>query len=336
VIRAGARTLTGFLLGAEHLVTLRCFQCGRDNDEASFCSSCGSPLSLADYITKTLNEQLATKLRDREVLEAESAHNVFAKVVGWFKVFAIVLTLAIAIVGAGGIWKFTDWSSSVDKAKQDVLNTAAEIKKTAEQTKQNMAGEAAALKQGVESSRTELQAASQLVPEVESLRRQLGQATSELQAQPKIISSSENFVKEVFSSHVAVIFHIGPSLLGERYAVLMPPPGGDQTVVVLLLESSPIPATLQLQYHVYAQPPNSYFSLHNIVIYVWGQSLDALRQQQLSVSYFPNKSDKDLIKSLSMREGRIFADDEPLPKFNQPDPDFKGDKWIDQQSHFKN
>jgi len=24
----------------------------------------------------------------------------------------------------------------------------------------------------------------------------------------------------------------------------------------------------------------------------------------------------------------VFADNEPLPKLNKPDPDFKGNKWI--------
>jgi hypothetical protein len=99
---------------------------------------------------------------------------------------------------------------------------------------------------------------------------------------------------------------------------------------MLLLSATPIPGTLQLQYHIFSQPPNSYVSLHNMVIFYWGQSRDALEAQQLSVSYFPDKGDKEQIKSLSEHDGRVFADDEPLPKLNQPDPDFKGDRWLDQ------
>lgn len=231
-------------------------------------------------------------------------------------------------LGFGGVWKFSDWSSSVDKAKKDVIATAAEVKQKAEQIKTDMSKETASLKTDIDSSRTQLQAASQLVPEMDALRQQLAQATADIKAQQKIISSSEDFVKAVFSSHIVEIFHIGQPP-AERYAILPPPSGGNRTVVFLLLKSSPIPETLQLQYHIFAQPPNSYFSLHNIVIYFWGpQSPDGLKEQQLSAFYFPDKSDKDLITALSEHDGRVFADGEPLPKLNQPDPDFPGNKWL--------
>jgi len=60
-------------------------------------------------------------------------------------------------------------------------------------------------------------------------------------------------------------------------------------------------------------------------------NVENLERKPLPVSYFPDKSDKELIHSLLERDGRVFADDEPLPKFDQPDPDFKGNKWIPSQ-----
>jgi hypothetical protein len=68
--------------------------------------------------------------------------------------------------------------------------------------------------------------------------------------------------------------------------------------------------------------------MKNVVIFLWGDSPDNLKTQQLSTSYFPNKSDKDIIHSLSEHDGRVFADDQPLAKYNQVDPDFKGNKWM--------
>jgi hypothetical protein len=47
----------------------------------------------------------------------------------------------------------------------------------------------------------------------------------------------------------------------------------------------------------------------------------------LSISLFPDTSDKALIKALTVQDGRVFADGEPLPKFNVPDPDYKGSKF---------
>ena len=79
-------------------MTARCFQCGHDNEEAAFCSACGSPLVLTDYISKTVKEQLATLITNRDVIEAESAHKIFEKVTGWFKLFAVVIAVAVAIL----------------------------------------------------------------------------------------------------------------------------------------------------------------------------------------------------------------------------------------------
>jgi hypothetical protein len=48
----------------------------------------------------------------------------------------------------------------------------------------------------------------------------------------------------------------------------------------------------------------------------------------LSASYFPDKSDTEIIKELRVENGRIYADGEPMPLFNQADPGFKGNKWM--------
>jgi hypothetical protein len=60
--------------------------------------------------------------------------------------------------------------------------------------------------------------------------------------------------------------------------------------VFLLLASTPIQGTLQLQQQVAVQPPNSYFSIHNLVVFFWGDPASGLEQKPLSVSYFPAKA----------------------------------------------
>lgn len=148
----------------------------------------------------------------------------------------------------------------------------------------------------------------------------------DIQAQQKTLSSSEEFAKSVFSSPTVDYFQVGPP--NDRYAVMLPPQGGKTTIVCLLLHSVPIAGTLQIQFHIFTQPPNSYINIKNLVIFFWGDSPDVLKTQQLTVSYFPDKSDGEVIHALSEREGRVFADDQPRPKYNQPDPDFKGNKWL--------
>lgn len=229
-------------------------------------------------------------------------------------------------------WQFSDWRSAIAKAEGAIADEANSVKNSAAQTRAQISQQTDSLKNDIASSRQQLQAAAQLEPQMEELRQGLSKATEAIQAQQKVLSSSEEFAKSVFSSHAVEFFRIEQPPK-DRYAVIPPPAGGDKTVVVLLLDATPIPGTLQLQYHIYLQPPNSYFAIHNLVIFFWGQSKDALEAQQISVSYFPDKSDAGTIKSLSERDGRLFADDQPLPKFNQPDPDFKGDTWIDKSLH---
>ena len=194
----------------------------------------------------------------------------------------------------------------------------------------------ASFQKDLEASRVQLQAASRIQPEMESMQKQLTEATKAIQAQQKVLSSSEEFAKSVFSSHVTEYFSLKLNAgaartidLKNRYAVIPPfTKETKNTVVFLLLDTTPIQGTLQLQQQVAVQPPDSYFNIHNLVVFFWGDPASGLEQKPLSVSYFPDKSDTDKIHTLSDHEGRLFTDDQPLPQFNRPDPDFKGNKWM--------
>jgi hypothetical protein len=336
--------------------------------DQAFCGGCGSALALNDYISKKVEERLRDAIRDRDVVETESSIKVFERAWGWVKIVGGIATVLLALVGVGVFWKVSDWWKSVDSAKQSVISTAAttrneiglssahslqeittasenarkasestaadasrqsrELQRTTLQTKAELSREAASVRSEVEKSRSQLQAASKLQPEMMAMQQQLAQATTAIQAQQKVISSSEEFVKSVFSSHVVQIFNIGQPPK-DRYAVVPPTTKENKnTVVFLLLNATPIQGTLQLQYHIYAQPPDSYFNIHNLVLFFWADPADNLRQKPLSVSYFPDKSDKEMIHSLSEHDGRVFADDQPLPKFGEPDPTFGGNKWM--------
>jgi hypothetical protein len=344
-----------------------CYQCGVDNPDQAFCGSCGSPLALRDYISAKVKNQLTDTLRDRDVLEMDSSIKVFKQAWSWIKlIFGIAVGLLV-LTGAGVLWKASDFWSGVDKAKQSVTDTARnssdEIVRVSSQSKQDISQaleegkatiktaaddaarqsralkqatiqsnaeisrESAAFRSDLEGSRQQLQAASKLQPELESMRKQLADATTDIKAQQKVLSSSEEFVKGVFSSHMVEFFHIGQPPT-DRYLVVPPIPGNKRTTVFLLLRSVPIAQTLQLQYFIYTQPQNSYVNIKNLVLFFWDDPPESLKTQQLSVSYFPDQTDKDIIRNLSEHDGRVFADDQPLPKFNQPDPDFKGNKWL--------
>jgi|SRR5580692_1334562 hypothetical protein len=346
---------------------LKCYGCGKENPDQAFCGACGSPLGLNDYISTVVKEQVSHSIRDRDVLEMDSSINVFNKAWSWIRlIFGIAVTLLI-FAGLGIFWKASDFWTAVGTAKQSVVDSASgsradiigvaskskqdiatalaqgktaidtasndaihqsqDLKKVTVQSKADISNEINSFQSDLAGSRKQLQAADQLQPQMSDMQKQLAQAISDIQSQQKVISSSQDFVKGVFSSHVFEVFQIGQPP-ATRYAVVPPPPGTKVTTVLLLLQSVPIPSTLQLQFHIFAQPPNSYFTIKNLVIFGWSDPPEVLKTQQLSASYFPDSSDKDIIHSLSEHDGRIFADDQPLPKFNQVDPDFKGNKWM--------
>ncbi len=158
------------------------------------------------------------------------------------------------------------------------------------------------------------------------MRGQLTKATTELAAQQKVISNSEDFVRHVFSTHATYMFTF-PTFIQPTSIIVPAPAGVKNSVVYMLLPVTPMEGTIQLQYKIFLQPPNSYFHLHNLLIFFWGDPPENLKQDTLSVSLFPDTSDKELIKNITFKDGRVFADGEPLPKLGMPDPDFKGSKW---------
>jgi hypothetical protein len=174
----------------------------------------------------------------------------------------------------------------------------------------------------IDNARNQLKAAESLRPEMEEMQKSLAGALVQVQKQQETISSSENFVREVFSTHRTDYFTYGTNP-SARIKIQEPPPGQQQAVIIFLLSATPISETLQLQFKLFAQPPNSYFSSHNVVMFYWDDSVDTFKGGQLSASYFPDKSDKVHINALTEKEGRIYADEEALPFLNRPDPDFR-------------
>jgi hypothetical protein len=328
--------------------------------EQSSCGNCGAALVLKDYITAQVSKELATTIRDRDVLETDSAVKVFERAFRWakltFGIFTGAVGLVLVVVLALSGWRASDFLKAVDVAKDAVVKSSAQsigevqkaskeaidanhkaatnaiqlsrdMKNTASQTTTDLKGQAASVRNEVTKSKTELEAVHRLQPEFEVMRAQLGKATSDLAAQQKVISSSEEFVKKVFSTHATYIF--GFKDFDKSNAVVIPASQGTKnTVVYMLVPNAPIDGTLQLQYKIYVQPPGSYIHIHNLILFFWGDPADNLKTDTLAVSFFPDNSDKETIKALTVRDGRVYADDQPLPKFGQPDPDWKGNKWM--------
>lgn len=185
--------------------------------------------------------------------------------------------------------------------------------------KVQIARQTASVQTEIDGLHKQIETADELQPEMVSIRE-------ELTRQRQVLSSSQDLAKNIFSSHQVEFFQPEQTPL-EHFKVL-PRIKGNGATVYFLLNKVPIAQTLQLQFHIFSQPNNSYVTIHNLVIFSWGDPADALKSHQLSASYFPDPADSDMIKVLSEKDGRVYADGEPLFRFGEPDPSFHGDKWV--------
>ncbi len=337
------------------VIVRKCYKCEHSNTGQMFCGACGSPLVLNEFITSRVNERLADAVRDRDVLEMDSSAKVFEKALGWLKTLFWVTTIPVAIVGAVIGYRAWDFSKGIESAKQSVTDAAKksgeDISAATAQSKQDVlqihdaaksdikAASDNAIKQSQSMQAQAIRSKAEIAKNTTSFRAdldasrqaKLARTNADVEAQKQLLSNSQEFLRSIFGTHRSDIFLGLPKHQGVppgRYVILPPVNGQGNTAVLLLLTATPIPNTIQLQYHVFAQQPNTFFVIaHNLVIFFWGETPANLEGKQISVSYFADLSDRETIQLLSEHDGRWFADDQPLPKFGQPDPDWKGNKW---------
>ncbi len=193
--------------------------------------------------------------------------------------------------------------------------------------------QAASFKAEVDHSRTELEAANQIRPQMLEMQKDLASAKSDIDELKENPLKYRRVRKKSLQFAHNPIFNLSDAqndkVAATVTSIVVPPKNaGGLTLVYLLLPEEPIDQTIDLQYRTALQPRNSYFHVQNIIVFYWGEPAENLKLQPLSVSYFPDSSVKDIAHTLSYHDGRVFADDQPMPKFNEIDPDFKGNKWI--------
>ena len=160
---------------------------------------------LKDYISEQVSKELASVVRDRDILETESAIRVFERAWGWAKILGaalgVVFGTILAIAGWVG-WKEFDLSKTAQNAKSSVESTAAqtrdEIKKT---SAESVDGIQKASREAIEANRnsaanaaqlsTDMKRASsrtraELRDEAESVRVEVVKSQTELEAAKKI------------------------------------------------------------------------------------------------------------------------------------------------------
>lgn len=342
---------------------LDCHGCGHSNSEQAFCGQCGKPLALQDFLQTCVRDTLKDVVRDKNLVEMDVFYKVAERLFTWARIAVATLAVVLAPIAFIGIEKWSDLYTTIDREKSSIASTSEasqnDIRKsTAEYRKgiQSATDSAqmtieSATKQAVSKSATversaaaalgliessslrledsvtrvnsQLQTAQTLKQEVTQLRNDLAGARKEIEEQQKVLLNQELFVKNIFSSHRFDVFdaNSAPAI----FRIVPTPPKG--AIIYMLLSHIPVAETVQIQYHIFSQPRTSYVVMDNLVYFVWSDSVKDFLPKQLTVSYFPDKTRTQLLKSIREKDGRIYVDDEPFPKVG-PDPDYKGNKWF--------
>lgn len=102
--------------------TTKCPKCGSDNPSTNlFCGQCGGGLDASQAaLAEAIRSVLKQELRDRKVIEVETAQNIVTRLTHWAKLFglfaAVPLTLLLAILAILGVSKFADVNDKLKSA----------------------------------------------------------------------------------------------------------------------------------------------------------------------------------------------------------------------------
>jgi hypothetical protein len=107
-----------------------------------------------------------------------------------------------------------------------------------------------------------------------------------------------------------------------QYLIVPPPPGGKRSLLFLLMANVPVQNTLQVQAGFFNKPINPP-TWRNLIFIPTTDTPDSLRNDvEFNLSYFIDKGKgSNIIHSLSLKDGRPYADDIALPYYDETHPD---------------
>jgi hypothetical protein len=318
-----------------------------------YCADCGTPLDqqtnyLKSFVASQVEQTINEKFKDRRFVDIETSEAVLQRIYGWAKLFAffvgVPFGLFIIWLGIAGIQNYRDFSKLVASVEEQVKPKIEQAKSDAElaqKTAREAKGEAEDSKQIIEAATAEakrqLGSASELAKNVKALSdrvsgleqqtstqmkgssqrvdarmveldQKIDVAIKDIAEQQKKLANTDELVKTLFSKGTTEYFQTtanAPSVVIE--------PLGKGAIVFMLLKSAPIYQTIEIKWKVFSQPHGSYNVDNNILIFVWGDPAESLKQNALEVTYVPDLTSKSAAyKSLSVRDNGVYADDKKL------------------------
>ena len=157
--------------------------------------------------------------------------------------------------------------------------------------------------------------------ETRAMQQALKAAQTQIEAQEKKLSDLSSLIKSVYEAPQTTF--LDTSKDSPQLVILAHQPA--KASVYVLLPKPPIPQTLQIQWELAVQPPNSYWILgSNLVVLRWADSVDRLRSKPISVRFVGDPTSEPQFHGLERRGDRVYVDGEPVMwGFAEDDPVLK-------------
>lgn len=329
--------------GVRMTLHLECYGCKAENPDQLFCGQCGEPLALSSFVEQRMQRYVHGAVIGKDVMERESSILVADRVMKWFTHLAVVAgiisTVAVATIAFVGWSKYQDLDAATDSARKLIVQKTAEFSSTTTQAKAlidtaakesqanatrtsaALASQVANTTRQLQTVQEELRAASGIRDEVQVLRRDLSDGRREVKAVQETLADQQKLVRSIFSGMKREYF-VPELTTSSGKAATFPPKVGvsDHFWIYAVLDHCPIPQTVQLQYHIFAQPAGSHHIFDcNVLFFNWKAPLAGFKTHALSVSYIADETKKPIAKSVAVREEKLFVNDQVRTDFNAPD-----------------
>ncbi len=151
----------------------------------------------------------------------------------------------------------------------------------------------------------------------ENATTSLNSLQQKIQAQQKEVETIQSYAKSYYENRRVDKFKLKESSDIIAVGTALP----NDWIIFVRLHKPPLPGSIALQYHLYAQPPDSFFIVKdNILGFRWSDTLVKLEQQFLYVNYATHPELKDGFQALSLRQDGLFGDSTLLVKLNTSPP----------------
>ncbi|HEV2342336.1 MAG TPA: hypothetical protein VGS15_11105 [Candidatus Acidoferrales bacterium] len=310
---------------------------------------------LEEIISRRVKEYVDANFKDRALVDIETTQTILNRLYSWSKLFAFFVGIPVALLlislSIAGIQKYSDFTKLISSVESQVKPRIESAKASADSAQQEAAyardqslqakktietvipqvraqlGSATQLSNSVRDlservstleSQTshQIQASSEHVnSSVAEIDRKIDAANKDIAAQEQKLASTNELVKSLFSKGTTEYFDTKNN---SNRIVTIPLKKG--ALVYMLLGAAPISQTLEVKWRVFSQPRGSYFPIaNNVVMFIWGDPADSLKEYPLEVTYIPDPTVKsEPFKSLSLKEGHLYADGNQLQEVPAP------------------